>query len=135
MHLNGPENGRNNPAADPNHANYEEQPYVSNGTGSQVELNIDPPLEPRGRRRSRDTRRAASPWRKQLIILMVDDSGSMQRFDKAKFATEAARELISRCYLKNPNMACFDVAIMGYGDFVFANDEHLLRPVTGFCQR
>lgn len=128
MHLNGPDN----PADNPGHANYEETPYVSNGMSSSDDLKIDPPIEPRGRRRSRDTRRAASPWRKQLIILMVDDSGSMQRFDKAKFATEAARELVSRCYLKNPNMACFDIAIVGYGDLIFANDEHLLRPVTEF---
>ena len=128
MHLNGPDN----PADNPRHANYEEQPYIPNGGGTQEDLNIEPPLEPRGRRRSRDTRRAASPWRKQLIILMIDDSGSMQRFDKAKFATEAARELVSRCYLKNPKMACFDIAIFGYGDMIFAPNEHLLRPVTEF---
>lgn len=63
-------------------------------------------------------------------MLLVDDSASMKRFEKAKFATEAARELISRCYIKNPKMACFDIAVFAYGDFVFVHEKHLLRPVN-----
>ena len=121
---------RSNPATNKSHSNYEETPYVSTGQAKGGEINVDPPLPARGRRRSRDSRRAASPWRKQLIILMVDDSGSMSKFDKAKFATEAARELVSRCFIKNPKMSCFDIAVFGYGDMVFAPDEHLLRPVS-----
>lgn len=122
--------GKGNPAENKNHSNYEETPYVSNGQTEGGDIIVDPPLPARGRRRSRDSRRAASPWRKQLIVLMVDDSGSMSKFDKAKFATEAARELVSRCYIKNPKMACFDIAVFGYGDLIFAPDKHLLRPVS-----
>lgn len=123
-------NNSRSPAENKRHANYEETPYVPSGEGTLGEIRVDPPLPARGRRRSRDSRRAASPWRKQLIVLMVDDSASMQRFDKAKFATEAARELISRCYIKNPKMPCFDVAVFAYGDFNFASERHLLRPVS-----
>lgn len=121
---------RTSPASNKSHANYEEEPYIPSGEGSLGDIVVDPPLPARGRRRSQDSRRAASPWRKQLIILMVDDSASMKRFDKAKFATEAARELISRCFIKNPKMPCFDVAVFAYGDFNFANEKHLLRPVN-----
>lgn len=120
---------RRNPASNKSHSNYEETPYVSRGQSQGGDIIVDPPLPTRGRRRSRDSRRAASPWRKQLIVLMVDNSGSMSKFDKAKFATEAARELVSRCYIKNPKMSCFDIAVFGYGDLIFAPDEHLLRPV------
>ena len=130
MHIENSGNKSRNPAENKSHANYEETPYVSNGEGVMSELIVDPPLPSRGRRRSRDSRRAASPWRKQLIILMVDDSASMKRFEKAKFATEAARELISRCYIKNPKMACFDIAVFAYGDHVFSRQEHMLRPVN-----
>ena len=130
MHIENSGNKSRNPADNKNHANYEETPYVSQGVTAGGEIVVDPPLPTRGRRRSRDSRRAASPWRKQLIILLVDDSGSMARFEKAKFATEAARELISRCYIKNPKMACFDIAVLGYGDLLFGEDGHILRPVT-----
>lgn len=118
------------PANNKSHANYEETPFDGGGGYSAGEIVVDPPLEARGRLRSRDSRRAASPWRKQLIVLMVDDSGSMQRFEKAKFATEAAQELISRCFIKNPKMSCFDIAVFGYGDHIYASYEHLLRPVS-----
>lgn len=130
MHIEDQNRKNVTPANKKSHSNYEETPYVSNGGGHVAEINVEPPLPVRGRRRSRDTRRAASPWRKQLIFLMVDDSGSMAKFEKAKFATEAARELVSRCYIKNPKMPCFDIAVLGYGDFIFAKDEQLLRPVN-----
>lgn len=129
MHIENSGNKGVTPANSQSHANYKETPFVGGGY-SEGEIVVDPPLEARGRRRSRDSRRAASPWRKQLIVLMVDDSGSMQRFEKAKFATEAAQELISRCFIKNPKMACFDIAVFGYGDEIFAPYEHLLRPVS-----
>ena len=67
----------------------------SNTPTTKIELKVDPPLSTDGRRRSRNTIRAASAWRKQLVILMVDNSGSMRDFDKAKFATDAAREISS----------------------------------------
>ena len=121
---------RSNPATNKSHSNYEEAPYVSSGGMREAKIVVDPPLPARGRRRSRDDRRAASPWRKQLIMLLVDDSGSMAKFEKAKFATEAARELVSRCYIKNPKMSCFDIAVLSYGDVLIAEDNHLLRPVS-----
>jgi uncharacterized protein YegL len=130
VHIENSGNKGVTPANNRDHANYAETSLSDVGGYQAGEVVVDPPLAPRGRRRSRDSRRAASPWRKQLIVLMVDDSGSMQRFEKAKFATEAARELISRCFIKNPKMACFDIAVFGYGDFLCAPYEHLLRPVN-----
>jgi uncharacterized protein YegL len=130
VHIENSGNKSVTPANSKSHANYEETPYISSGVTQGGDIRVDPPLPARGRRRSRDSRRAASPWRKQLIVLMVDDSGSMQRFEKAKFATEAARELISRCYIKNPKMPCFDIAVFAYGDMLFGPDSHILRPVN-----
>lgn len=129
MHIENSGNKSLSPAENKNHANYKETPYVSSGGTHEGDIRVEPPLKARGRRRSRDSRRAASPWRKQLIVLMVDDSGSMAKHEKAKFATETARELIARCRIKNPKMACFDIAVFAYGDLIFAPDNHLLRPV------
>ena len=122
--------GKSDGSADKSHANYNEAPSGATASGEQPEIKVDPPLSSEGRRRSRDTRRAASPWRKQLIILMVDDSRSMRRFEKCEYATETAREVIEHCRIKNDKMACFDVAVFAYGDMIFTNVNHLLRPCT-----
>ena len=120
----------NDQVGTPRHRNHMEDSLDSNTPTTEIELKVDPPLSTDGRRRSRNTIRAASAWRKQLVVLMVDNSGSMRDFDKAKFATDAARELVLTCNTKSPEMACFDVAVFGYGDLISGADEHFLRPVN-----
>jgi len=113
-----------------NHPNYEEKAIVGIQACSEWNLIVDPPIERKRRRRSTSERRTASPWNRQLVMLIVDDSSSMSRNSKAKYATKTAREVVRQCQLKSGKMACFDVAIFAYGNLIKCSDNHILRPVT-----
>lgn len=113
-----------------NHPNYEEKSIVGLQGCSEWNLIVDPPLERKRRRRSTSDRRTASPWNKQLVMLIVDNSSSMSRNSKAKYATKTAREVVRQCQFKSGKMACFDVALFAYGEMISCSDKHILRPVT-----
>ena len=113
-----------------NHPNYEEKAIVGRRGCSDWNLIVDPPLERKRRRRSSSDRRTASPWNKQLVMLIVDNSSSMSRNSKAEYATKTAREVVRQCEFKSGKMACFDVALFAYGDMISCSDNHILRPVT-----
>ncbi len=116
--------------ASSSHPNYEEKAIVELEGCSEWNLIVDPPLERKRRRRRTSDRRTASPWNKQLVMLIVDNSTSMSRNCKAEYATKTAREVVRQCQLKSGKMACFDVAIFAYGYMIRYSNNHILRPVT-----
>lgn len=113
--------------------NYEEQrtetSYVDDG--EPIEYRVDPPLPP-PRRRREDTSdvREVSSWRKQLVILAVDDSASMKRDGKCDAASEATQEMIYRMKIRSPEKAHFDAAVFYFGDYAWVDPDNMLRPVT-----
>lgn len=74
--------------------------------------------------------REVSSWRKQLVILAVDDSASMKRDGKAEAASEATQEMVYRMKIRSPERAHFDAAVFYFGDYVWVDPDHMLRPVT-----
>ena len=111
--------------------NYDEKPLAVTPSYEGFNLIVEPPLPATGAKRKVDGGRRSASWRrKQLVALMVDESGSMRRHKKAEYATEAAHETVYQCRGKCHASSAFDMAIFGYGDFIFAKDQHLLRPVN-----
>ncbi len=113
-------------------SNYDETEVAMSGDGGDWVITVDPPLERKNRRgRTTTDIRPASPFNKQLIILIVDDSTSMSWHSKAEFATKTAREVINLCDRKSKQgLACFDIAIYAYGQMIHYSPEHILRPVN-----
>ena len=111
--------------------NYIEEPYSSELSEADTPR-IAPPMPSVGKSRGATSgRRSASPWRKQLIVIAVDDSASMKREGKCVAATKAIQEVIVEAKMKSVGgQACFDVFLFHYGDHVFVDDQTSFVPVT-----
>jgi len=117
--------------SNPNYRERKERPSRSGASYGPIEYRVDPPLPPPHRHRE-DTSgiREVSSWRKQLVILAVDDSGSMEYDGKCEAASEATQEMIYRMKIRSPERAHFDAAVFYFGTKRWLNTGHMLRPVT-----
>ena len=89
-----------------------------------------PQTQARAQRRAIVSRRTAKPGRRQLVILLCDDSKSMSFDGKCEALTNACQEMVYQMDMQSPGQPKFDVAILPFGDFVFVDERTMCVPVS-----